>query len=366
MIETSRKVSNETMEVVPIHFADNICVMHFPDEAVASALSLTITQFDHKLTLNQFLYVQDVTELQSRLIGNPKLPRHIRLAIILVKSPADYNDDGLEIAFSLRRDHKLQCPILFVGYDMRHVVSASHSIVDEEVPGSYYLQIPFMLDDLDVTLDSAKQFLDITALHEVISKHCHVEATVRTLMHDAVNGIAAGNTENAQSLIALVIPLLGMLTSDLQRNFGDKLAELQLHAVQPPQIMIADGAPASEWASLMIVDDHGYNQATVAALRDKGYAARAVVRTFEDAMTELDDDPPDVLLCDYRLEGDPQKGLTLARRALADDDVRLVILMSGESIPERDIPPGAVTLEWIAKFDPEQVHSLIVRMAEEQ
>ncbi|MBV9471049.1 MAG: hypothetical protein JOZ57_17565, partial [Abitibacteriaceae bacterium] len=153
------------------------------------------------------------------------------------------------------------------------------------------------------------------------------------------------NDQEAQTAIAQVEALIAAAVADVPPSPTDLCS------------------PSVDWRSILIVDDDGYSPATIAALKAKGYSPRAVIETFNEAIEELVVDPPDVLLCDYRLEGDPAQGVELAQKALVCEDIKLVILISAEPILQQDVPQGVLALSGLEKFDAERIHTLIIQAA---
>ena len=93
-------------------------------------------------------------------------------------------------------------------------------------------------------------------------------------------------------------------------------------------------------------------------LEDKGYGV-GIVTSYREAMRELEIDPPDILLCDLRLEGDPQLGIQLARKALSIPQIRLTIMISADEIDEADVPCGVEICSGRDKFSVELIHAFI-------
>jgi CheY-like chemotaxis protein len=287
---------------------------------------------------------------------------HCKIALIVDAYSSMDSSESLLMAQSLRRDHRLRIPLIF--WTVSTPISTGLSAPD--VPGSYHLPFPSRLCDLAELIRAAQPVPDEATMREIIRHYCRFEERRSVLLHDLLNAIGARKLSESRELSRQLATLIE--GDDQEAQDAIDQAETLIAALQVDTGLESaiSYPPPSHWRSLLIVDDDGYSPVTVAALKAKGYAPRAVIETFDEAVEEVEDDPPDVLLCDYRLEGDPTQGVELARRALACEDVKLVILISAEPIPKSDVPPGAVALGGLEKFDAERIHALIIEAAQKQ
>lgn len=290
------------------------------------------------------------------------IARSILALLVDIGLPIDSNE-SLRIAQSLRRDYRLRLPIIFWTAPM----PVSSSLNAPNVPGSYRLPFPARFCDLVEFLDTVQPISDEATLREVIRRYCRFEERHGVLLHDLLNAIGARKVPQARELSRQLAALVEG-TDDQEAQAAIAQAEALIAAAEADvtQAPTNSRPVPSEWRSILIVDDNGYSPATIAALKAKGYAPLEVVETFEEGAAILEDDPPDVLLCDYRLQGDPAQGVELVRRALACEDVKAVILISAEPIPQEDVLPGVVSLDGLEKFDAGRIHALIVGAAQRQ
>lgn len=284
-----------------------------------------------------------------------------RVAVVVDARNTKDCDETLRIAQSLRRDYRLRMPLIF----WTTSTPTPGELSDSKVPGSYHLQFPSRLCDLAQTIREAQPVPDEATLRDIVLRYCRFDEYCHILIHDLYNAIGQRNELQVRELSRRLTALLEYSDNEAAREAlvkaGAFLAAPLAGVIETPAML---ASPPAEWRTLLIVDDHGYSEPVIASLKAKGYAPRPVVRTLEEAIEILDGDAPDVLLCDYRLEDDPQKGLRLARRALATEDVSLVVLISAEPIPESELPPGAKVLAGAAKFDAGRIHAVIVEAAQ--
>jgi len=101
--------------------------------------------------------------------------------------------------------------------------------------------------------------------------------------------------------------------------------------------------------SLLFVEDNELLAETVVmALTDLGLDVKAV-RNAEHALASLNERPVDAAVIDVHL-GNGTGGIELARQILRSRPGLAVVLTTGYSIPELDIPDGATVLEKPYKF----------------
>lgn len=370
----------------------NTCLIAIDDRLLSRVIwrassTRTIQSVLPQMGITDFAWAQtaqDVIELCASA-----LEHQIRLVIVAAElgKGERHRQLGVLLGERLRRDHRLECPILFLSLDSRESLAARYSIVGENVVGSYFQKLPLRLSNLADELTAAQPIPDETALRCVIREHCHVNERLQEIYHDALNAFYASNdakwdkslwqlqslSDVAQLEITQAIHEVVYTPTTDREALARGLA--QLHSL----ISGSNGnvskskdriekytsilAPP-DWCSLLIVDDDGYSPVTMGALKAKGYAPRPVIETLEEALEQLEHDAPDVLLCDYRLQGEPAKGIQLARRGLNCGDVGLVVLISAEAIPADAVPPGAAVLWGMEKFDAERIHTLIVQASE--
>jgi CheY-like chemotaxis protein len=111
---------------------------------------------------------------------------------------------------------------------------------------------------------------------------------------------------------------------------------------------------------ILVVDDDGYDPSSMDKLNRKGYSVE-LITAGEEALYKLEYDPPDILLCDWRLEGNPEYGREIALKALNTKEVKIVILISADEI--ENPPEGVEVCVGEDKFNAELIHSLICKKA---
>lgn len=352
------------------------------------------------LSVTESLYLGSADELSAFLAEwNPVTTTIEQVLVVVEPLVGAQNSQVVSWAETLRRDWGVRAPFIFVSFERQDSLAALHSLANLDVPGSFSVFGPNPLEDLASSLKSATEVGE-EELSNVVRAHCHWEETMCVHLHDLLNALHGTNDDKTfriwsdllrtaegavcaeeQEIISQTQLLLSSLETNrttikghisrLQLIIQNPLAKGQFPSSIEPEsaTQFSNRAPAlfaavpSQWRSLLIVDDDGYSLSTVAALKIKGYAPRPVVETLEMALEELEDDPPDVLLCDYRLEGDLTKGMELARCALETEGVKLVIFISAEPIPAADVPRGVVVLDGLAKFDADRIHGAILHAA---
>ncbi|NWG32590.1 MAG: response regulator transcription factor [Rhodocyclaceae bacterium] len=288
---------------------------------------------------------------------------------------------GAEIIESLRWDMQLLAPVILLSLEKRERLKKKYPIVQEVVPGSYFIKFPFRLNELKEVIESAKG-LPSEQLKDVVRKYYHIEDSLRIVLHDMINAVGS-NTNEAKELFRRLKRGLAFLPDRVDKEKierVDKIFSEKINNAEELRGLLFDiqgelktsqeeltgteekvtvfNEPPKEYEYILIVDDDGYDQGSMKRLMNIGYGVDLAC-SYEEAICRLEYDPPDVLLCDWRLEGDPQKGREVAEKAL--EKVKLVILISADEI--KDPPNGVEVCTGEDKFNSDTIHRLICKRA---
>jgi len=330
-----------------------------------NALSRVLLRACHMPCLVGVLQIVEINTVAKeqdleRVFSSVQDATRVGITLIMDLHKIKESNATMQIAQALRRDYGLRTPLIF----WTPGAPSSNTLSDPNVPGSYHLPFPARLCDLAKAIRHAKPVPNEATLRDIIHRHCRFDERRKGLLHDLFNAVGARQASEARDLARQLAALVeGTNDQEAQTAIAQVEALIAAAVADVPPSPTDLCSPSVDWRSILIVDDDGYSPATIAALKAKGYSPRAVIETFNEAIEELVVDPPDVLLCDYRLEGDPAQGVELAQKALVCEDIKLVILISAEPILQQDVPQGVLALSGLEKFDAERIHTLIIQAA---
>ena len=292
---------------------------------------------------------------------------------------------GVEFAQKLRLSFRLKAPIVFLSVDSQERLAEDFPLLRQGTAGTYFVKVPFRLNELRETLAGAKR-LTLQELKQVGFERCSFREFCSKLIHDLRNAVR-GNKERALAIVReleeavnFFAPQLNLgkrlrelsckvadleRTSDIQevedilnriaKQLSIQVTELAPQAAQTIEKWRKHGAPEN-FTHILIADDDYY---PVSELSLIGYSCRQVF-SYEEACDYLERDPPDVLLCDYRLGDNKRLGIELMKAALTKGV--FVIMLSAGPIDET-LPPGVAKCEGEDKFNALFIHALICERA---
>jgi len=284
--------------------------------------------------------------------------------------------EGAEFLERLRCDWLLSAPAVIFSVERQEKVQAEYPIVGKKVPGTYFIKIPFYLMELKEALSGVKP-VSAEQLREISVSYCRVGHSLGSILHDVINKAKKGKVdrESLQILKRRIEILPGRPDAEVKQI--DKALKDQVSKEALCEILFAiqekiRGKSSSRreelfkrfahmpapkgFGTILIVDDDGYDETAIEKFWGKGYTVE-LIRSAKEALYKLAYDPPDILLCDWRLEGKPELGRKVALKGLNTQDVKLVILISADDIG--DPPEGCEICVGRDKFDVEFINGLI-------
>jgi len=297
--------------------------------------------------------------------------------------------EGLKFSQKLRLLFRLRAPIVFLSVENWERLAKDFPLLWQDTAGTYFVKMPFRLNELKETLAAAKP-LTLQELRQVGFERCAFGEFCSKLIHDLRNAVRSSK-ERALAIIKELREVVGFFAPHLKlgkrmRELNRKVANLETASdtqeieniinciakrlsiqVSKPIPLAAqiiakwrDHKAPENFTHILIADDDDYPAANELSLR--GYICRQV-SSYEEACAYLERDPPDVLLCDYRLGGDKRLGTALMNAALTEGV--FVIMLSGGPIDE-PLPPGVEKCEGENKFNALLIHALICERAKGQ
>jgi len=336
--------------------------------------------------------------LEQFLESDTKAEQQIGLIIIQAEfgKGERYRRRGIELLEHLRRDRRLLAPAIVISLCDHKRLIEKHPIIQEEVSGSYFIRAPFALDKLREMIATAES-ITTEQLRDVVMRYCHLEQFLSGILHDIINAIRADKmgkivelSEHLEKYIRDFLPgrfgaelgqaseilkdrkelnrdALGGVFFDIRDALRDPEGQPEPRAKATQIKQLTDRyvrlPPPAGLEYILVVDDDGYDRSCQLKLEDMGYGVE-IITSRDEALSSLEIDPPDILLCDLRLEGDPQLGLEVARSALSTPQIKLVIMISADEISEDEVPEGVEVCAGRDKFNVELIHALICNKAE--
>ena len=296
---------------------------------------------------------------------------------------------GVEFAQKLRLSFRLKAPIVFLSVDSQERLAEDFPLLRQGTAGTYFVKVPFRLNELRETLAGAKR-LTLQELKQVGFERCSFREFCSKLIHDLRNALR-GNKERALAIVRELEEAvnffapqlnLGKSLRELSRKVADLGGALDIQqevedilnriakqlSIQATELAPLAAQIIEKWRNyeapenfthILIADDDYY---PVSELSLIGYSCRQVF-SYEEACDYLEQDPPDILLCDYRLGGEKCLGMELMNKALTEGV--FVIMLSAGPINE-PLPPGVAKCEGEEKFNALLIHALICERAKGQ
>jgi ActR/RegA family two-component response regulator len=375
-------------------------IVYIIDDNIPFACSLE-RAIEDRYEVRQCFEVSPATEQEyfDTVIGlletfnNISIYNSVLMVSILPIAGQRYKRLGMDLIERIRRDYRLLDPVIILSLDCRERLADKYPIMGEEIPGSYFIKLPFELDKL-MNLISTVKYLTPEELKKVVVNYCHLEDSLVIKLHDIINSTANRIDEAIEEFHSLKKDVIDFLPGefDFELTEIDKMLsnkdEVDKDALRNLFFSIREvlydpdrkhqrkekitqyqqsediyvPTPPRGFEYISIVDDDGYDNTCMTKLEDKGYGVE-IITTYNEAMIKLEFDPPDVLLCDLRLEGDPKLGLAVANYALSISQVKLVIMISADEISKDEVPIGVEICAGRDKFNVELIHASICNKA---
>lgn len=293
-----------------------------------------------------------------------------------------YPEAGVKFAEGLRLYYRLTAPIILMALDNLDYLVRSFPFLRQDTPGTYLIKAPFELGELRGMITKAEPVKQ-GQLRMLGLERCSFKEHCGRLIHDLRNAVR-GDRERAliilrqmKGAVEFFTPepdLLGKMDelitsiadlgegSDYQRI--EQILSLISERLGVLRIVSApiDAEIVEKWRGenaavgfthVLIVDDDVYPP--IRELELKGYSCDQVF-SYDEAYKRLEVDPPDVLLCDYRLGGERGLGEALMKKALSKGI--FVIMLSAGPI-DISLPSGVAKCEGSDKFNVDLIHALI-------
>lgn len=303
-------------------------------------------------------------------------------------SPGRRQRIGLRVAEYLRSEHHFLGPVVLWSFESSQQLEQEFPVLKKDRQMTVFRAPTFPWNDLDKALEGPP--LTQGELQDVIRRCTVVREEYSLRLHDLANHAAAGRREllcqgledMRERLVTHQMDefsglLKGVLTTvrrsddklNLVRSLGGLRSALMgalgvaaLPPLDPALVEKAKSLPPPEGYKFLVVVDDDCQEALRDSLRDLGYDAEAL-RDARTAKILLEVEPPQVVLCDYRLENDPARGLEVMEAFLAHSKVRLVLAASAnpEMLLEAGLPTGVRICH--DKYDPAVVHTAICQAA---
>ena len=269
---------------------------------------------------------------------------------------------SLADAIHLRITERFLGPIIVLSFDSQRSVANRCPLFDQDVPGSYVLELPSTMDSIIYFASSAPDISEEERM-QVCRWYCGLQREWACFEH-LISSCLAKPIRDLERITALIsqwqisvssfapdaMPQLLALKRQMNRLSAVAALENLMRVLvgeKPLDLTPAPSRTAPKHLSrLCIVDDEGYDSETVKQLYGMEYQIEGPVGTTAEAMKIINSGQIDVLLCDVGLPrssgGNPTAvfGLELMRNVLESGKVRLVIAVSRSR--QFELPNGVI------------------------
>lgn len=305
---------------------------------------------------------------------------------------------GLQWLARFRRARRCLAPALVYSFESRATLAASYPMLEPQVPGTSFLQLPCTASEFAAALGTLVP-IEPDQWPQWVRWHSDLQQEWRHSAHAFADTLRdwPEHRERGQSILAQwsvsirafapdqVEPLeeldyllcnnamsapecLARLRSALQRVDDGLCRKGTTVGVAGPGAIGAApyDLPPLGFDSIAIADDNGYEEPAMDELRRLGYRVFPPARDQDEAAAQLRNGRPRVFLGDVHFPTSGQ-GLATMRLALETTSVRLVIAVSRASVLSVVLPDGVENCCGAHRFqDAQYIHRLIWRRAQEQ
>lgn len=289
-------------------------------------------------------------------------------------------------AFRIGRSDLAALPAVLCSFEDFDTLAKHYPLLQCE--GHTFKRLPCSITEITAALEDVHPIAD-GALPDIICRFClppvwqhltHEFSHQLVPCQEEQQAIAKELLDEWESWVALVAPNIMPAMNELRRKYTllakNPTKPSALDAVRKAQETLLSCllgefsdtplAPAPSlyppkgWQELLIVDDHGYVEATILELKNKGYRITQQ-RNPQDAIEMISNEAYRIILCDLHLP-DRSEGMRVMRHALAHG--KAVIAISSAALRPVELPAGVLNGCGPVHFqDAERLHQLIWQAA---